>query len=175
MLFTMVKRYLFVFEIYEASAIKTCQRANRWPDRGSTVGLHTRRFSCLAPLDWVRSEATIEVEDCKFLLNNPSPELRRQFYVAQREHPCNPRLKRPPPAEFCNAYSRVIGFNPGATVSCSGLTDLVSRAKFQEQIQVPVTPTTPNISIDDSKAKCADLGFKSGTEKFGDCVLKLSR
>ena len=175
MLFTMAKRYLFVLEIYEVSAIKTCQRFNKWPDRGSTIGLHTRRFSCLKPLEWVRSEATSEVEDCKFWLKDSNPELRRQFYVFQKEHPCDPRLKRAPPAEFCNAYSRVIGFNPGETVSCSGLTDLVARAKFQEELQPSEPPTTPNISIDDSKAKCAELGFRSGTEKFGDCVLKLSK
>ena len=30
-------------------------------------------------------------------------------------------------------------------------------------------------SIDEAKKKCADLGFKLGTEKFGNCVLKVSR
>lgn len=30
-------------------------------------------------------------------------------------------------------------------------------------------------SLDSAKAKCADLGFKTGTQKFGECVLKLSR
>ena len=30
-------------------------------------------------------------------------------------------------------------------------------------------------AIDVAKAKCVDLGFKAGTPKFGDCVLKLSR
>ena len=30
-------------------------------------------------------------------------------------------------------------------------------------------------SIEDAKKKCADLGFKLGTEGFGNCVLKLSR
>jgi hypothetical protein len=29
--------------------------------------------------------------------------------------------------------------------------------------------------VDAIKTKCAELGFKSGTEKFGDCVLKLSK
>ncbi len=31
------------------------------------------------------------------------------------------------------------------------------------------------ININETKEKCADLGFKSGTEKFGECVLKLSK
>jgi len=32
-----------------------------------------------------------------------------------------------------------------------------------------------NINIDDAKKKCSDLGFKSGTEGFGKCVLQLSK
>ena len=36
------------------------------------------------------------------------------------------------------------------------------------------TPTTtPKVSIDDAKSQCSDIGFKKGTEKFGDCVLEL--
>lgn len=34
---------------------------------------------------------------------------------------------------------------------------------------------SPTVGIDDAKKKCADLGFKSGTETFGNCVLKLSK
>jgi hypothetical protein len=29
--------------------------------------------------------------------------------------------------------------------------------------------------MEDAKKKCADLGFKAGTEQFGNCVLKLSK
>ena len=39
--------------------------------------------------------------------------------------------------------------------------------------EVPIKSLT--ISLDEAKAQCADLGFKKGTEKFGDCVLKLSK
>ena len=31
------------------------------------------------------------------------------------------------------------------------------------------------LSISDAKTKCSDLGFKSGTEQFGKCVLQLSK
>ena len=42
----------------------------------------------------------------------------------------------------------------------------------------PATPTptpasSPKTSITDAKAQCTDIGFKKGTEKFGDCVLEL--
>jgi hypothetical protein len=36
-------------------------------------------------------------------------------------------------------------------------------------------PRVPIPGLDAIKAKCAELGFKAGTEKFGDCVLKLSK
>jgi hypothetical protein len=41
----------------------------------------------------------------------------------------------------------------------------------------PTIQTKPSIRIDitDAKAKCLDLGFKSGTEAFGNCVLKISK
>ena len=47
-------------------------------------------------------------------------------------------------------------------------------------IQAPST-TSPQISrnpsgnINESKDKCKELGFKQGTEQFGNCVLKLSK
>jgi hypothetical protein len=39
----------------------------------------------------------------------------------------------------------------------------------------PVTAPTSSININDAKSKCSDLGFKLGTERFGDCVLRLSK
>jgi hypothetical protein len=36
-------------------------------------------------------------------------------------------------------------------------------------------PRVPIPGLEAIKAKCAELGFKAGTEKFGDCVLKLSK
>ena len=36
-------------------------------------------------------------------------------------------------------------------------------------------PSSPVVGMDDAKKKCAELGFKSGTETFGNCVLKLSK
>ena len=36
-------------------------------------------------------------------------------------------------------------------------------------------PSTNSITIDSASAKCVELGFKKGTEKFGDCILKISK
>ena len=37
----------------------------------------------------------------------------------------------------------------------------------------PTPTSSPKVSIDDAKVQCTDIGFKAGTEKFGDCVLEL--
>ena len=52
------------------------------------------------------------------------------------------------------------------------------REYLQEKSQALVAPTptptpTPKVSIEDAKSQCSDIGFKAGTEKFGDCVLEL--
>jgi len=47
---------------------------------------------------------------------------------------------------------------------------------FEKPITPTTTPTTtptPTVSIEDAKVQCTDIGFKKGTEKFGDCVLEL--
>ena len=38
-----------------------------------------------------------------------------------------------------------------------------------------IAPATNSITIDSASAKCVELGFKKGTEQFGDCVLKISK
>lgn len=37
------------------------------------------------------------------------------------------------------------------------------------------SPATKSSTIDSASVKCEELGFKRGTENFGDCVLKISR
>ncbi|WP_216185611.1 hypothetical protein [Polynucleobacter sp. MWH-HuK1] len=44
---------------------------------------------------------------------------------------------------------------------------------YQAPAYQPSPPAT--VGMDDAKKKCADLGFKSGTEAFGNCVLRLSK
>lgn len=46
------------------------------------------------------------------------------------------------------------------------------------QPSIPTQKTgtsSPMISLDDAKQKCGSLGFKTDTEAFGTCVLKISR
>lgn len=39
----------------------------------------------------------------------------------------------------------------------------------------PNTSQLNSLSIEDAKKKCLDLGFKTGTEQFGKCVLQISK
>ena len=36
-------------------------------------------------------------------------------------------------------------------------------------------PDWAQVSLEDAKKKCTELGFKAGTESFGNCVLKISK
>jgi hypothetical protein len=55
---------------------------------------------------------------------------------------------------------------------CQGIYSKLIKTK-NTQSQPVVSQSVSN--IDDAKKKCSDLGFKSGTEGFGKCVLQLSK
>ena len=63
-------------------------------------------------------------------------------------------------------------------ISCSGMEIQIPKSLFEgahfevKPISDAVT-TQPKTSITDAKSQCTDIGFKTGTEKFGDCVLEL--
>lgn len=58
-----------------------------------------------------------------------------------------------------------------------GATILPTLSGQQSVAPVPVVAPliTDRLSLDASKVKCGELGFKSGTEAFGKCVLQLSK
>jgi hypothetical protein len=51
------------------------------------------------------------------------------------------------------------------------ITSSVSSSEVQQYS--PVNPLAAGVEA--AKGKCSELGFKNGTEKFGECVLRLSR
>ena len=48
---------------------------------------------------------------------------------------------------------------------------------FKKTIEEPIEEETNSdiLNIEEAKASCKDIGFKEGTEKFGECVLELTR
>lgn len=88
-----------------------------------------------------------------------------------------------------SAISPTAPLNAGLTKLCSDtpsvgqLRQIPLTAPATQAVE-PITPTnSPSQSADsdlesaikEAKKKCAELGFVSGTPKFGDCVLKISR
>lgn len=56
---------------------------------------------------------------------------------------------------------------------CNGIQEYVVPVNNLPQ---PINlPPKPSVSIDQAKQQCKDLGFKPGTEKFGNCVLELNK
>ena len=63
---------------------------------------------------------------------------------------------------------------------CSGIYANLVKPNLSAPLALPKKPSPTaepkQISpIDNAKAKCIELGFKSGTEQFGKCVLQLSK
>jgi len=74
----------------------------------------------------------------------------------------------------CNDSKTIFKHNNGTSGTVQRTRDLKGWGKHVEPKPKsnPVT-TQPKVSIDDAKKQCTDIGFKAGTEKFGDCVLEL--
>jgi hypothetical protein len=56
---------------------------------------------------------------------------------------------------------------------CNGFPITTKTLPLREEI--PKQGNQGNLDIESSKKKCGDLGFKSGTDGFGKCVLQLSK
>ncbi len=57
-----------------------------------------------------------------------------------------------------------------------GLKACAASCPIKGSSGVDATKSSPSaITMDQAKAKCLDLGFKAGTESFGQCVLKVAK
>ena len=56
---------------------------------------------------------------------------------------------------------------------CNGISQYSTPVNNPPQVNVP--SSKQSVSIDQAKQQCKDLGFKVGTEKFGNCVLELAK
>ena len=94
-------------------------------------------------------------------------------YCARKSVPVGQIIARGAEGEFstyqftCGRPQNLPNYNAG-TVSSGAGQPLASYS------QPSTTPAAAKPSLEDAKVKCKDLGFKAGTERFGDCVLKLS-
>ncbi len=68
---------------------------------------------------------------------------------------------------WCSAYAKRNGYVP-VTQNSTAVT-----APRSQSLQQPDTPST--MSLENAKEKCKSIGFTPGTEKFGGCVLQLTK
>ena len=81
---------------------------------------------------------------------------------------------------FCGTTGKKIEFIEEKREGVAGLTLLSSIISFKcvvdsKQDSSANSATTVKNTMDEAKKQCVDLGFKTGTESFGQCVLKLTK
>ena len=75
--------------------------------------------------------------------------------------------------QLCKSMAKEQSFIWMHTLKHPGLPAQNSRTNYAPSSSQ--STANSGASLEDAKKKCADLGFKMGTEGFGNCVLKLSK
>jgi hypothetical protein len=92
-------------------------------------------------------------------------------------HPCGYSIVYP--AAFCGAYTELFGLTPEAEISCSDLSGRLKQVveKINSHAQPSSKPATLPLpeAMKQAESRCTELGFKPKTEKYGDCVLRLTK
>jgi hypothetical protein len=103
-------------------------------------------------------------------------------FAKQWRYDCEPRptvSARPAPLDkdHENEVIRLRAQAEAAKQKQQELEEQLQQARKQPATPVPavVSPITDRLSLDASRVKCAELGFKPSTEGFGKCVLQLSK
>jgi hypothetical protein len=83
-------------------------------------------------------------------------------------------------ANSSDDFSLVENAMPNSVSHSIGLFICGNQSRIKDEnikpiINIESTPKNFEPEIERSKVQCESLGFKKGTEKFGDCVLKLSK
>jgi hypothetical protein len=76
-----------------------------------------------------------------------------------------PKYRSTAPTGWIFYYYRCNGFPPSPAV-----TKEVSLPQNKEPEKISI-----GLNLEDARKKCQELGFETGTEAFGKCVLKLSK
>ena len=66
-------------------------------------------------------------------------------------------------------------YAPGEYVARNREREIDNTEVIEEKIELEQEEDDNNFNIEEAKASCKDIGFKEGTEKFGECVLELTK
>jgi hypothetical protein len=150
-------------------------------------------YICFMKLKFLFFAALLLLVGCTSLVFEDSSPSR----VIIQGHSSNPNSFAYTEAQsYCNKYGANAVFNKkidgeayriskGCTRWCgseynyyefSCEKNIPKRSLETPKSQIPIAPAPSQpVELDVAKKKCSDLGFKSGTEEFGKCVLQLSK
>jgi hypothetical protein len=157
------------FWAYSTPAIEHCSARGQYPThRGELYGPNARKFRCLSYESWTIEYAQKELLDGLCALRKDSgPELRA-------EHPCkvlvNSRWNLA--EKQCEVYSRLLQTTTFESIPCSDLSSRVAQATSQLR---SIPKKGGQTDLDAARRTCLELGFIANSEKFGECVLRLTK
>ena len=73
----------------------------------------------------------------------------------------------------CNDSKTIFKHNNGTSGTVQRTRVLKNFHTHADPEPKPTPTSIPKVSIEDAKVQCSDIGFKTGTERFGECVLEL--
>ena len=156
------------FWAYRTPAIQHCAQLGQYPTRGELYGPNARKFRCLTYESWAITYAQEELLNglCKLPIKS-GPELRAG-------HPCKDlKASRWNLSDRqCDTYSKLLQTTIFESISCSDLGSRISRATSQLR---SLSERGNQADFAGAKAKCLELGFTEKSEKFGECVLRLTK
>ena len=150
---------------YYDLALTSCSSYGRIPDRDAVVitGLYRKSYRCLSAQQWLENELKFQIYMC----SKPYWEgiLKSGDHAVGLKHF---------PESFVALFRKYVPIR-----DCNGVKtglqmlnrDLQSSAQIvREKNAKAVIP-----DLERAKLTCAELGFNRGTEKFGECVLRLTK
>ena len=127
-------------------------------------------------------------QQCRSGINNQRERQQNLTGLTYDANPTNPSYGYQPPSPSNQKSSEVIRKYDQQRAKCDPIKDNDAFLKCMREIRQPSSslptqpvnnstqiPPKPLTAMEQAKAKCLDLGFKAGTESFGQCVLKIAK
>jgi hypothetical protein len=132
------------------------------------INKFSRRYKCVAYIDASLNWMESNISYCSNSKNSD-----KTFLV----HPCD-NVKGN--QKYCKTFTDRFDIQQGQYVPCQELKQKRDKASYTQNVDTKTDYQTPKViekSFDFAEAekKCIELGFKAKSEKFADCVIKITR
>jgi hypothetical protein len=156
-------------------AEKTCQAKDMTVEYKYYRNFSTR-YKCISYVERSFESINFDIEQCSKAAQGDEDAVRflKNLYTS---HPCE-GVKLDP--KYCKTFSELFEIYPGQVVSCQELKQKREKALYKQNVDSMTEHQSPkksekSFNFIEAEKKCAELGFKAKSEKFADCVMKLSR